>query len=188
MGGRDMVIFWGISTCGQVDVVPKRFSVATEFFHIMYFPLLPVRSCVIFDQRPPEDASEVTPPAEGTQEAPAAAPEAANAPAEKEIRIRIPMSGKSVLLGYLRGWGFWLAVVCGFLGGMLWLMSGSDPEAAAMYPGFLWVALGGFIVAMASYYGPWNTASPARALGLCKAAGLDPAVLPDELRQAAADR
>ncbi|MBM4037281.1 MAG: hypothetical protein FJ290_02100 [Planctomycetes bacterium] len=183
-----MVIFWGISTCGQVDVVPKRFSVATEFFHIMYFPLLPVRSCVIFDQRPPEDASEVTPPAEGTQEAPAAAPEAANAPAEKEIRIRIPMSGKSVLLGYLRGWGFWLAVVCGFLGGMLWLMSGSDPEAAAMYPGFLWVALGGFIVAMASYYGPWNTASPARALGLCKAAGLDPAVLPDELRQAAADR
>ena len=93
-----------------------------------------------------------------------------------------------MLLGYLRGCGFWLALLCGFLGGMLWLMSGSDPEASGMYPGFLWVALGAFAVAMGSYYGPWNTARPRRALELCKAAGPDPAILPEGLRQASGQR
>ena len=152
----------------------------------MYCPVLPVRSCVVFDQCLPKRAPESTQPTDGAQGSPAADQEPAEAQADQELRIRIPMSAKSVLLGYVRGWGFWLAVICGFLGGMLWLMSGDDPEAAAMYPGFLWVALGGFMAAMASYYGPWNTASATRALELCKAAGLDPAILADELRQAVA--
>jgi len=183
-----MVIFFGTSMYGQADVVTKRFSVATEFFHILYLPLLPIGSRVVFDQgapkrilqrvRPPEDTEE---PTETDEEAPAKEP--SEDQTDEEIRIPIAMSGKSVLLGYLRGWGFWLTLFCGFLGGMLWLMSGDDPEAAGMFPGFLITAGVGFVVAMASYYGPWNTASPARAKQLCEAVGLDPATLPNEYRQ-----
>ena len=35
---------------------------------------------------------------------------------------------------------------------------------------------------MASYYGPWNRATPQRATQLCEAVGLDPATLPDKYR------
>jgi hypothetical protein len=194
-----MVILYGTKTYGQVDVVKKRFSVVTEFFHIFYVPLLPIGSRVAFDQGAPKRILESLPRPDDAQDEPepgepAAAdePAATDEPAEadeaptqeeqEEVRVPIPMSGKSVLLGYIRGWGFALTLFCGFLGGMLLLMSGSDPEAAAMFPGFLWTAGGGFVVAMASYYGPWNTASPARAKQLCETIGLDPGTLPNELR------
>jgi len=160
--------------------------VATEFFHIFYAPLFPIGSRVVFDQGAPKRILQgLQPP----QDAPAPADTAdtehqtAESETEDELRIPIPMSGKSVLLGYLRGWGFWLTVFCGLLGGMLLLMSRSDEEAGAMFPGFLLTAGIGFVLAMASYYGPWNTASSARATHLCEEIGLDPATLPNEFRQ-----
>lgn len=210
-----MVILFGTVTYGQADVVKKRFSVGTEFFHIFYFPLLPVGGRLVFDQGAPKKVRQAALALQGKAEQQAspeqpAAPTGEQAPPgdeqpkggedaeqaqgeqeqqEEEPSFSIPMSGKSVLLGYLRGWGFGLALVCGFLGGMLWLMSrsGSDPEAAAMFPGFLWTALVGGAVAMASYYGPWNTASPKRAQTLCEAIGLDVNTLPQELRQRLVD-
>lgn len=184
-----MVVVFGTITCGQADVVDKRFSVATEFFHVMWFPLIPTGSCVVFDQQAPEmvlaplrSDESVGVDASPSDKAEQAEPHPGGD--DQEIRIPIPMSGKSVLLGYLRGWGFWLTLVCGFLGGMLWLMSrgGSDPEAAAMFPGFLITAGLGMTLAMGSYYGPWNRATPRRANELCQAVGLDPATLPDKYR------
>ena len=195
-----MVILYGTIMCGQADVVEKRFSVATQFVHVFYCPLLPIGSRVVIDDRAPkhirqsleppkapEDASEADeqPADEQVADEQAADEKPADEQGADELRIGISMCWKSVLLGYLRGWGFWLTVFCGFLGGMLWLMSvtDSDAEAAGMFPGFLWTAGVALVVAMASYYGPWNRASPARARQLCEEIGLDPATLPNELRE-----
>lgn len=185
-----MVIFFGTARYGQADVVDKRFSVATEFFHIFYIPVLPLGTRLVFDQGMPRNLLRRAMGAEEPAQPRAAADaptegRAEEAPADEEVRIPIPWSWKSVLLGYLRGWGFALTLLCGFLGGMLWLMSRGDAEAAAMYPGFLWTAGIGFALAMASYYGPWNTASPDRAKQLCEAAGLDPAILAADVSQSA---
>ena len=193
-----MFVVFGTLTAGQVDVVDKRFSVATEFFHIMWFPLLPVATQVIVDRKvakrfglleakagPP--SSEADDDVDAT-DAPGDEPNA-DEPVDDEVRFPISLSGKSVLLGYLRGWGFWLGIVLGFLGGMLALMSGDDAEAKSMYPGFLLAAGICLVTAMASYYGPWNRATPRRAIDICEAIGMDPTTLPNELRQLAdADR
>ena len=181
-----MLIFYGTVMCGQADVVKNHFSVGTEFFQILYFPIFPLGSYVVFDQAAPKRVRQSMELEEEVKDAADAGDEPSESDQEDERRFRIPMSGKSVLLGYIRGWGFWLAVFCGFLGGMLWLMSrsGDDPEAAEMFPGFLWVAGVGLVIAMASYYGPWNTASPRRAKQLCEATGMDTGTLPKELREA----
>ena len=197
-----MVVVFGTRTAGQVDVVEGRFFVATEFFHIMWFPLVPVSSWVVVDRKvadrydlahPSDVASEQS---EQTGQTPNGhEPSRSGGPLDRakqadsraldtdtrEVRYHIPMSGKSVLLGYLRGWGFWLGIVLGFLGGMLALMSGEDAEAAGMFPGFLYVAGGALAVALGSYYGPWNRATPQRARQLCEIIGMDPKVLPDAL-------
>jgi len=197
-----MVIVYGTRTAGQVDVVQGRFSVATEFFHIMWLPLIPVASRVIVDRKvadkhglalppgqPPDDEESPPAPQSGESSGPAGPTDRPKQTDTddldtdtREVRFDIPMSGKSVLLGYLRGWGFWLAIVLGFLGGMLALMSGEDEEAARMFPGFLYVAGGALVVALGSYYGPWNRATPRRARELCDAIGMDPGTLPNELR------
>jgi hypothetical protein len=193
-----MIIPYGTVTYGQAHTVKERFSVGTDFFHIFWAPLIPTGSYAIFDQSAPKDVigqmraqhgARAAPDADATADAPntGADVDTGNPDEEQvdqELRVSIPLSGTSVLLGYLRGWGFWVTLFCGFLGGMLWLMSGDDPEAGAVYPGFLWTALGGFVVAMGSYYGPWNTASADRAVALCEAIGMAPATLPEELRPA----
>lgn len=186
-----MFVVFGTLTAGQVDVVDKRFSVATEFFHIMWFPLAPVGTQVIVDRKVAKRFGLLDPAAEQAPAEPAddEGPDVEPEPVEDEVRFPIGLSGKSVLLGYLRGWGFWLGIVLGFLGGMLALMSGDDAEAKSMYPGFLLAAGICLVTAMASYYGPWNRATPRRAIDICEAIGMDPTTLPNELRQLAdADR
>lgn len=182
-----MYVVYGTLTAGQVDVVDKRFSVATEFFHLMWFPVFPVATRVIVDRKVAKryglsDQGPTAPPGEADDEP---ADSEASEQTDDEVQFPIPMSGKSVLLGYLRGWGFWVGLFTAFFGGMLALMSRDDPEAAQMYPGFLWTAGICLAGAMGSYYGPWNRARPARARDLCVAIGMDPKTLPNELRQAA---
>ena len=199
-----MVIVFGTCTAVQADVVDGRFSVATEFLHVMWLPLVPVASRVIVDRKvadkyglarptdmPPDEDEPAEPPAEDAAPPQPAGPvdlaeqTQSEAPPDtdtREVRYTIPMRGRSVLLGYLRGWGFWLAIVLGFLGGMLAIMSGEDAEARRMFPNFLYVAGGALVVAFGSYYGPWNRATPQRAQQLCEAIGMDPKTLPEELR------
>jgi hypothetical protein len=42
-----MIIIWGEQLYGKVDKVPKLFSVQTEFFHLWYLPLVPLRSYIL---------------------------------------------------------------------------------------------------------------------------------------------
>jgi hypothetical protein len=60
---------------GRVDRVPGLFVVATRFFHINFIPLVPIAGHLLFD----------------TPSGPAGG-------------VKIPLSGKSVFVGYYRGW------------------------------------------------------------------------------------
>src|SRR5262245_61234234 len=85
-----MIFIWGDKLFGTVYQVPGVCHVATVFFHIFFFPLIPRRTYIVVDG------------------ASAAIEEAI---ARGTIRpsvygfwgIRIPMSARSVLLGYFRG-------------------------------------------------------------------------------------
>src|SRR5262245_37163752 len=70
-----MIIIWGVRQAGTCDKVPSLFYVRTQFFHVWYIPLIPLKSFVILH------GSEGDGGFRGTQ---------------------IPMSGKSVLFGWLR--------------------------------------------------------------------------------------
>lgn len=68
-----MVIIWGSKLYGKTDVVPGLFHVATKFGHLWYIPLIPTSSFLVLS----EDG-------DGWR------------------GLDIPMSGKSVLLAWLR--------------------------------------------------------------------------------------
>lgn len=83
-----MAIVFGTQSFGHVDRIPGLGYVATHFFHINYLPLAPTQSFFVL---------------EGTESG-------------NEFRGKpLPMSGKSVMAGYLRGWGvFACAITAGF--------------------------------------------------------------------------
>src|SRR4051794_34346231 len=68
---------YGERLFGQVHRVPGLFSVSTIFFHVNFVPLFPLRSYVVLDA--PQSGDEFQ-------------------------GARIPLSLRSVLAGYLRGW------------------------------------------------------------------------------------
>jgi len=70
-----MLIVFGQKRCGKVDHVPGLFYVITEFFHIYYFPLIPMGSYLILDGSPGGSSVQGT---------------------------RISISFKSVLMGWFR--------------------------------------------------------------------------------------
>ena len=49
-GAADMIIIWGTRLMGKVDVVPGLFHVATQFGHLNFLPLVPLRSYLILSQ------------------------------------------------------------------------------------------------------------------------------------------
>ena len=79
-----MFIFFGTRLFGRVDQAADQFHVATQFFHIYCFPLIPLRSYLFI---------------EGTLSNPT------------EQCLQIPMSWKSVLVAYLRGVLAWAAII-----------------------------------------------------------------------------
>src|SRR5262245_33561731 len=70
-----MIVVWGTRLYGKVDRVPGLFYVSTHFFYAQFIPLFPTSSYLIIDG---------TEGGQGFQ------------------GVKIPMSGKSVLFGYLR--------------------------------------------------------------------------------------
>ena len=77
--------------CGKVDRVPGYFYVSTQFWHIQFVPIVPLRSYIVL---------------EGSEQG--------NVFRGKPIPLRL----KSVLVGYLRGWLAAIAFVSGGTSGM----------------------------------------------------------------------
>jgi hypothetical protein len=99
---------------GQVDHVPGRFYVSTKFLHFNFVPLIPVRGYLV------RDGSDNGTVFQG---------------------VRIPLSLKSVLAGYLRGW---LGVAAIFTGGV------AAFAAAAFYVGVKYLDVVAGLAAMAA--------------------------------------
>jgi hypothetical protein len=106
------VVVYGQRLCGQVDRVPGLCYVSTLFWHVQYIPLFPLRGYVV---------------REGSENG------------EQFQGVRIPLSLKSVLAGYLRGW---LAAAAIFSGGV---------AAAATTSFYIGVENGGIIAVLAAF-------------------------------------
>lgn len=85
-----MIFICGTRLYGRVDQVPSQFYVATEFVHMWYIPLIPLRTFLIVEGWQSEEA------------------------------IKIPMSFKSVLTAYVRAALILAALVLFFKAGLLW--------------------------------------------------------------------
>jgi hypothetical protein len=132
-----MYLVFGTSKYGKTDHLPGLFHVMTEFFHVYYVPLVPLRSAVHMDN----------------------AGEAPGTP--------ISMSGKSVLVTYLRG----LVGVAAFLSTLIFLGTMFNVFNPRKHPHvienrwlFLAAAVVGWFLVALSYR--WTKPSPVRALEL----------------------
>jgi hypothetical protein len=85
------VVVHGQRLCGQVDRVPGLCYVSTLFWHVQYLPLFPLRGYLV------REGSEKDEQFQG---------------------VRIPLSLKSVLAGYLRGWLGAAAIFTGGVGAL----------------------------------------------------------------------
>ncbi len=137
-----MVVIWGTQKYGKVDLVPGLFYVASDFAHVQFIPLFPTASYLILD---------------GTQSS------------KGSHGVRIPMSGKSVLVGYLRAALFVaLLALVGF---------GIATVGKEAIIGALLIAAGLFcgLVFLISY--KLTRPGPQRALMLAQQAGIPPEVV-----------
>lgn len=118
-----MAIIFGTRNYGYVDRIPGIGCVATRFFHINFVPLAPTESYFVL---------------EGTESSDGFRGKA------------IPMSGKSVLAGYLRGWGF---IACLIAAGFNCLSLG-EAGSGQSWAGFVALLVGLVLVAVA--FAVWN--------------------------------
>ena len=137
-----MYFVFGHRLYGKVDAIPGIGHVATKFFHFDYVPLVPTESWLVTAQ------------------------------SGKTWRgVKIPLSAKSVFVG----WGRAAAILVAVGGGVMALVSGldhrPDPTAIAAGGGIVAAAVG-FVVL--TYKLSWfNRASYARACQLAKLAKLN---------------
>lgn len=94
-----MIIVWGQQLYGKVERVKGEVYVATQFFHLWYFPLIPLKSFIVF---------EGTETPEGFQ--------------GKEIPIHL----KSVFFSYLRGILTTLSIFIGIFTCLAFLIESKD--------------------------------------------------------------
>ena len=45
-----MIFIFGVRLFGKVDVVPGRFYVATEFYHIQFVPIVPMQTYLVLEE------------------------------------------------------------------------------------------------------------------------------------------
>src|SRR5262245_47840413 len=134
-----MIVVWGTRLYGKVDRVPGLFYVSTHFFYAQFIPLFPTSSYLILDG---------TEGSQGFQ------------------GVKIPMSGKSVLVGYLR------AALC--VGAMVLAGFGIANLARKMEVGIA-LMVAGLACALLFWLSYRLTRpSPQRALRLAYHAGIPP--------------
>jgi len=135
------MIVWGTRLFGGVDKVPGICHVATKFFHIWYVPLVPLASWIVL----------------------------AGSQTDKGWRgVEIPMSGKSVLAGYLRA-----ATIVAALISVIQAITAHQRDAGSMLPSVL-IFLGAAAMNLFMWRG---RASLERARELAEIMKLDPAAV-----------
>ena len=141
-----MILIWGKKLYGKVDRSEGQFYVKTEFGHLWYIPLIPTKSWVIL---------EGTEDGEGWRGTP------------------IPMSMKSVLVGWLRAALVLSAIGGAFaagIAGMEYVEGYGDPMTLAK-------GIGVFVAPVALYFGlgaVGGSASPERKRALQQHLGMEP--------------
>lgn len=137
-----MVIIWGSSNYGKCDEVPGLCHVSTRFGHLYYIPLIPTQSFAVIS----ED--------------------------EHGFRgANIPMSGKSILLAWLRAG----SIVGLIVGVVLAIMALSNPLDSSMLPTGIVLVVGGLLTILATYrMSFFRLASRERAREIGEHLGLDP--------------
>ena len=140
-----MFFIFGTRMFGKCDKVGEQFYVATQFFHINFVPIVPVKSFVIMK------GSESGGRFHGTQ---------------------IGMSGRSVLYAYVRVAAI-IGIIVGF-GGMLCIVPAAASAGATSGLGSFFilvcVLIGSILTLVLSYV--FNKASHARALDLADQLGI----------------
>src|SRR5262249_24255324 len=139
-----MIIF-GEQLYGKVDQVPGLFYVATRFLHVQLVPLLPLGSYVILDGKFRDGG---------------------------QAEIKIGLSGKSILFGWLRAALWTVAVVV-----QIWALIGAANAAKGRTPWLncivYWVVAITIIGAIWASY-RLTRAGPFRAVRLASKAGIAP--------------
>jgi hypothetical protein len=137
-----MIVVWGTRLYGKVDRVPGLFYVATHFAYLQFIPLFPTASYLIID---------------GTE-------------GSKGFQgVKISMSGKSVLYGYLRAVLVVASIGLIFAGGIT--LSKETGPAVGMI-------VGGLVAGLALWLSyRLSRPSPQRALRLATEAGIEPEVV-----------
>lgn len=132
-----MIFIFGNRLFGKVDEVPGLGHVATKYFHIDYLPLFPTESWFVLEQN-------------GNQ----------------WRGVRIPLSAKSVLIG----WGRAISLLCGVIAPIVAIATSGNGRlevAPALLAAFAW----GFFI-FTKTYGGITKASYARALQLAEHIGM----------------
>jgi hypothetical protein len=145
-----MFIHFGQSLFGKVDQVPGLFHVATKFFHLDFFPLIPTGSYLVVEQ--------------------------SHTPRE----IALPWKAKSILCAWLRLALMAGAACLSFFGAgmlifvMLELADGRQVDRREMVPAV--ASAVSAIVLWSLLYGSYvfTRAKPLRALELARLAGISP--------------
>ncbi len=137
-----MFIYFGTSKYGKTDCLNGLFYVVTDFFHVYHVPLVPMGSYVMID---------------GTNNTRGA---------------KIGISGKSVLVGYLRCFGVLAAIICTALFALPFMEGRAAnnkvfSEERILYLG---IAILSVVLVVLSYY--WTKPSPVRALQLAEKLGI----------------
>jgi hypothetical protein len=135
-----MIFIWGARLYGKVDEVPGMFHVATKFGHLWYIPLIPMSSHIIVEKS-----------GSGWRGKP------------------VGMSGKSILVAWLRGAGIFCMLGSAF-GTVVALGDRSGPSAALVPVGIFAVSL--FVTVFAFAYKGFRHASYERAVALGHELGL----------------
>lgn len=142
-----MFIHVGVGRYGRVDCVPKVLHVDTDFLHVCFVPLIPIGTYAV---RPPVSRNG------------------------RELRTRIGLSARSVLMGWFRA--LLVAAVIGCLVAAIYaaLEMADRPRAADDLSSYLAGGLIGATVAVGLYWitQKYSTASHNRARELAEILGV----------------
>jgi hypothetical protein len=138
-----MLILHGTRLYGKVDEVPGLFHVATLFFHVQFIPVLPRRSVLVLGD---------------------------HFRTGRQRALAIPLSGKSVLMAWLRA-----VLVLGCVAFPLLVAEALSGHEQVLVPLMFGLPLGCVVTMWLSYR--FSRAKPVRALQLATQAGIPPEVV-----------